>query len=369
MAVKLSKSLFIHTPKAGGSWIRYVFELAQVPIQLLRPHIGLGEALAECPEAYGWPSFSFIRHPYTWYRSYWCFKMNLGWDAGNELDDSCKADTFPAFMGNVLERKPGFLSNLYDYYTRGVTHVGRFETLRESFSRILDQIQEPITAAQVYGIPDLNVVSRTEEWKARGIFLPEIAAPLAQAEARAFATYGYEKTPVPAGGHLIWLTGLPSAGKTTIARAVAHRLGAHGCHVEVLDGDVMRVALSPDLGFSKEHRDEQVRRVGEFALPFVRNGTIVIVAMVSPYREARKKIRALFGSLTEVHVDCSVDVCMARDPKGLWKRAVAGQLSGMTGLTSPYEAPENPDILVESAVESVESSSARIVRKVLGLLS
>lgn len=163
-------------------------------------------------------------------------------------------------------------------------------------------------------------------------------------------------------GRTVWLTGLPSAGKTTIARAVAERLDGP---VEVLDGDEVREFLSADLGFSKSDRDTQVLRVGWVASRLARNGVTVLVSLVSPYAAARDKVRALHGEagadFHEVHVATPLAVAAGRDVKGLYAKAFAGEITGFTGVDDPYEPPVAPDLVIHTQHETVAESAARVL--------
>ncbi|MGI9032737.1 MAG: adenylyl-sulfate kinase [Acidimicrobiales bacterium] len=164
-------------------------------------------------------------------------------------------------------------------------------------------------------------------------------------------------------GLTIWITGLPSAGKTTIARALADRLRQAGHDVELLDGDVVRAGLSRGLGFSKEDRDENVRRTGFVASLLAHHGVVVVAAMVSPYRRTRDEVRARHdGHFFEVHVSTPVEVCAARDVKGLYARQRAGRLSGLTGVDDPYEPPLEPDVVVPTEAQTVEESVEAVWR-------
>ena len=162
-------------------------------------------------------------------------------------------------------------------------------------------------------------------------------------------------------GRTVWLTGLPCSGKTTIARAVAERLDP----VEVLDGDEVREYLSRDLGFSKADRDTQVLRVGWVASRLARHGVTVLVSLVSPYADARDKVRALHGEygvdFHEVFVDVPLHVATERDVKGMYAKALAGEITHFTGIDDPYEPPLSPDLRIETAAEAVEQSASRIL--------
>jgi adenylylsulfate kinase len=163
-------------------------------------------------------------------------------------------------------------------------------------------------------------------------------------------------------GVTVWFTGLSGAGKTTITRAVEDELRARGCAVEVLDGDLIRTWLSKGLTFSKEDRDTNVRRVGFVANLLSRNGVIVLVSMISPYREIREEIRAITQNFLEVYVSTPIEVCESRDVKGLYAQARAGEIKGFTGIDDPYEPPLNPEINCPTADETVEESAARVLR-------
>jgi adenylyl-sulfate kinase len=166
-------------------------------------------------------------------------------------------------------------------------------------------------------------------------------------------------------GQVVWLTGLPSAGKTTLARAVGHRLRARGLPVELLDGDVVRRELWPELGFSRDARDTNVRRVGFIAELLARHGVVVIVALVSPYAAARAELRAKLSGFLEVFVDCPIEECVRRDVKGLYARARAGVARGVTGIDDPYEPPASPEVVVHTDREDVEQCVERIESQIL----
>lgn len=157
-------------------------------------------------------------------------------------------------------------------------------------------------------------------------------------------------------GVTVWLTGLPCSGKSSIAARVATELEARGRRVEVLDGDVVRAHLSKGLGFSREDRDTNVRRIGFVAHLLTRNGVVVLVAAISPYAQARGEVRQLIGSFVEVHVECPVSECERRDVKGLYAKARAGQLGAFTGVTDPYEAPEAPELVLNTLEQTLEES-------------
>ncbi len=161
----------------------------------------------------------------------------------------------------------------------------------------------------------------------------------------------------------MWLTGLSGAGKSTIAEVLAPELTALGCHVEVLDGDEVRTHLSKGLGFSREDRDINIGRISFVASLLVKHGAAVITAAISPYAQARAEARQRIGSarFVEVFVRCSLDELVRRDVKGLYKKAIAGELAHFTGVSDPYEVPENPDVVVDSELETVDVSVSKIL--------
>ncbi|MPY95848.1 MAG: adenylyl-sulfate kinase [Acidimicrobiia bacterium] len=161
----------------------------------------------------------------------------------------------------------------------------------------------------------------------------------------------------PRTASTVWLTGLPSAGKTTIARALVGRLAAEGRPAQLLDGDELRTALCADLGFSREDRVENVRRIGVVAELLSRNGVTAVCAVISPYREARDEVRARHGErFLEVWVATPVHVCAERDVKGLYARQRAGEIRGLTGVDDPYEPPLCPEVRLEAHEVSVEEA-------------
>lgn len=162
-------------------------------------------------------------------------------------------------------------------------------------------------------------------------------------------------------GFTLWLTGLSGAGKSTLAAAVAARLRRDGIAVEVLDGDEVRLNLSKGLGFSREDRDTNVRRIGYVAKLLTRNGVAVIPAAISPYRAIRDEVRREIGAFVEVHVKATLDECIRRDIKGLYRKALAGEIPQFTGVSDPYEAPERPELVVDTEQEDVETSATRVI--------
>lgn len=163
-------------------------------------------------------------------------------------------------------------------------------------------------------------------------------------------------------GAVVWLTGLSGSGKSTLAQALEHLLVREGKHAFVLDGDNIRHGLNRDLGFSPADRKENIRRIGEVAGLFCRAGVVAITAFISPYREDRRVARQIApeGRFFEVHLDAPVAACEARDVKGLYRKARAGQIPEFTGVSAPYEAPEAPDLVLKTDAEGVAESTARL---------
>jgi adenylyl-sulfate kinase len=163
-------------------------------------------------------------------------------------------------------------------------------------------------------------------------------------------------------GFTLWFTGLSGAGKTTISKLVEEELQQRRNRLEILDGDVVRENLSKGLGFSKEDRDTNIRRIAFVADLLSRNGVPVITAAISPYRETRDEARELMGDrFIEVFVKASVEACIERDPKGLYKKALAGEIKEFTGVSDPYEEPLNPEIVLDTETESPEESAAKLI--------
>ena len=172
-------------------------------------------------------------------------------------------------------------------------------------------------------------------------------------------------------GFTLWFTGLSGAGKTTLARIVEAELLSRGHRVEVLDGDIIRTNLSKGLGFSKEDRDTNIRRIGFVCNLLTRNGVVAIAAAISPYREVRDELRRDIGSFVEVYVKCPIDVLAERDVKGLYKKALAGEIKNFTGVDDPYEAPASAEVVVETDSELPDASAEHIIARLeeLGLVS
>jgi len=166
-------------------------------------------------------------------------------------------------------------------------------------------------------------------------------------------------------GFVVWFTGLSGAGKSTIATALKAELELRGRHVELLDGDEVRTHLSKGLGFSKEDRDTNIKRIAFVCGLLTRNGVICISAAIAPYREARDWARQQIGDFVEIYVKCPIDVCRQRDVKGLYKLVDEGKLKGFTGVDDPYEEPEHPELVIETDKETIEESVERIFAKLV----
>jgi len=164
-------------------------------------------------------------------------------------------------------------------------------------------------------------------------------------------------------GFTLWFTGLPGAGKTTVAEIVEKELRERGRRVEVLDGDIVRTNLSKGLGFSREDRNINVLRIGFVANLLTRNGVAVIVSAISPYKEPRDQVRRRIIDFVEVFVDAPLEVCAERDVKGLYKKAFAGEIEQFTGVSDPYEPPAAPDLVLKTAEEEPEESARKVIEK------
>ncbi len=171
-------------------------------------------------------------------------------------------------------------------------------------------------------------------------------------------TYGEERK-----GFTVWFTGLSGAGKSTLAELLFHELRKRDMNVELLDGDVVRTNLSKGLGFSKEDRDTNILRIGFVANLLTRNGVAVITSAISPYRDARNECRAMIKDFVEVYVFATVDECARRDVKGLYQKALAGEIKGFTGVDDPYEPPASPEIYIDTMTQTPDESLQLILDK------
>ena len=161
-------------------------------------------------------------------------------------------------------------------------------------------------------------------------------------------------------GVTIWFTGLPCSGKSTVAEFLLNKFRTSGYNVELLDGDVVRTNLTKGLGFSKEDRDTNIRRIGFVAELLTRNGVIVMTAAISPYRAIRDEIRSKITNFLEVYVCCPLEVCIERDVKGMYKKALAGQMADFTGVSAPYEEPLDPELVLHTNEETLEESANKV---------
>jgi adenylyl-sulfate kinase len=164
-------------------------------------------------------------------------------------------------------------------------------------------------------------------------------------------------------GFAVWLTGMSGAGKSTLAEGLVGRLREQGAKVELLDGDIVRTNLSAELGFSRADRDTNIRRIGFVCELLTRNGVIVVVAAISPYRSVRDEVKHKVTNFVEVHVDCPLEVLTLRDTKGLYKRALAGEIGNFTGISDPYEAPLDASVVIHSDRESIGDGLEKIWRE------
>lgn len=164
-------------------------------------------------------------------------------------------------------------------------------------------------------------------------------------------------------GVTVWFTGLSGSGKSTITNALEAKLRAMGTKLEVLDGDIVRTNLTKGLGFSKEDRDENIRRIGFVSHLLTRNGVIVLVSAISPYRAIRDEVRERIGDFVEVFASAPVEVCEERDVKGLYKKARSGEIKNFTGISDPYEAPLNPEVNCETHNETLDESVDKVIAK------
>ncbi len=164
-------------------------------------------------------------------------------------------------------------------------------------------------------------------------------------------------------GFTVWFTGLSGSGKSALTNRLSETIKSRGLPVEILDGDVIRRSLSKGLGFSKEGRDENIRRVGHVCSYLTATNRVAIAACISPYAEIRDMNRDLIGNFVEVYCKCSLKICAERDPKGLYAKAFAGEIKGFTGVDDPYEEPVNAEVIVETDKEEIEVSLGKIIEK------
>jgi len=184
----------------------------------------------------------------------------------------------------------------------------------------------------------------------------------AQPFARSAERLAPQEGPRPSLGFTLWFTGLSGAGKTTLSQCLADELRLRGRKCEVLDGDVVRTHLSKGLGFSKEDRDTNIRRIGWVCQLLSRNDVVAIAAAISPYRDVRDEVRAMHaGNFVEVYVECPLEVLAERDVKGLYKKAMAGEIQHFTGVSDPYEPPLAPEVVIHSDRETIRQSAAKVM--------
>lgn len=165
-------------------------------------------------------------------------------------------------------------------------------------------------------------------------------------------------------GVTLWFTGLPCSGKSSVADAVAEELRQNGFKAERLDADIIRKHLWRELGYSKEDRDENIRRAAFLAKLLTKNGIIVLTSFVSPYTELRDYARREIGDFVEIYVKCPVEVCIQRDTRGMYEKALSGEIPNFTGVSDPYEEPLNPEVLIESDKESLEESVTKVIARI-----
>ncbi len=172
-------------------------------------------------------------------------------------------------------------------------------------------------------------------------------------------------------GFVLWFTGLSASGKSAVADRVAERLKKRGLKIERLDGDIVRKSLTKDLGFTEEDRNENIKRVTFVAKLLSRNDVGVIASFISPYRAVRDHVREEVTNFVEIFAHCPLEVCIERDPKGLYKKALNGEVDNFTGISHPYEEPKDPDIRLETHKESIEESTEKVIKKIeaMGLIS
>jgi len=194
-----------------------------------------------------------------------------------------------------------------------------------------------------------------------GIGINFIKAIIYYIHERVWSHFSFGQRRVLPKGFTLWFTGLPSSGKSTLADAVAEELAKYAIPTERLDGDTIRQTICRDLGFSAEDRKKNIERVVFVSKLLTKNGAAVLTSFISPYRQVRDKAREEIGNFIEVYTKCSLEECQRRDPKGLYKMALAGNIPNFTGISDPYEEPENPEILVETDKENIEQCVKKII--------
>ncbi len=226
---------------------------------------------------------------------------------------------------------------------------------------------EPYTANRAMG--NFIVVDPADNSTVAGGMILDVCPSAAEPAPGPVSTHSGRPADQRLKGLTVWFTGLSGAGKTTICNAVHTELLARGIRAEMLDGDAVRKHLNSDLGFSRKDRDENIRRIGFVAQLLTRNGVVVLVSAISPYRAVREEVRNTILNFLEVHVNAPLDVCEGRDPKGLYKKARAGEISGFTGIDDPYEAPLAPDLRCDTDRESIKASADKVVATIMRSLS
>lgn len=226
---------------------------------------------------------------------------------------------------------------------------------------------EPYTANRAMG--NFIVVDPADNSTVAGGMILDVCPSFAEPALGPVSAHGGRPADQRLKGLTAWFTGLSGAGKTTICNAVHTELLARGIRAEMLDGDAVRKHLNSDLGFSRKDRDENIRRIGFVAQLLTRNGVVVLVSAISPYRAVRDEVRNTIHNFLEVHVNAPLDVCEGRDPKGLYKKARAGEISGFTGIDDPYEAPLAPDLRCDTDQESIKACADKVVATIMRSLS
>jgi len=199
MCIRLPKSIFLHVPKCGGTWVRRTLAACNLVSEEIRDHVTL-DALRALPSG-RWknlPAFAFVRHPAAWYRSYWAYKVSVGWDPNNGIDPAVQAPQFEPFVRNCIRHRPGLAGNLYRMYTQGAVYVGRMELLRESIIHILTQLGEVFDPAVIYSAPAENVHGLTAALEPKCRYSPQLLKEVMEVEKEAIERYGYFTVNPPA---------------------------------------------------------------------------------------------------------------------------------------------------------------------------